>query len=307
MQNDKCVPTTSTNTTTGVLYAVGSALAFGCMPIFAKIAYEGGANTTTVVFLRYFIALIFVSVVLFIKKIDIKIEAKNLYKTIWIGIVGYFITGLTLFMSYNYISVGLATMLHFIYPAIVMIFSRIIFKESLNSNKILALILSIVGIYILIGFSECNLSIVGVLLALASGLSYASAVLGVNDSGIKSINYLVFTFYIYIFSSLTSLIYGLSTKQLNFHMNFTSIISIVVIAFVCTFLSVIFVTLSVRIIGPTNVSILSTLEPITSVILGILIFRESFTISITIGGLFILSSLYLVNKSLSKKEKRQRS
>ena len=298
MEDTNCTSTTSTHI--GVLYAIGSALAFGCMPIFAKIAYTGGANTITVVFLRYFIALIFVSALILIKRIDIKIESKNLYKTIWIGIIGYFITGITLFMSYNYISVGLATMLHFIYPAIVMVFSRIIFKENLNLNKILALLFSIIGIYVLIGFSACKLSLVGILLALASGFSYATAVLGANDSGIKSINSLVLTFYIYIFASLSSLIYGLSTKQINFHMNFTSIISITTIALVCTFLSVIFVTLSVRIIGPTNVSILSTLEPITSVILGILLFKESFTISIAIGGLFILSSLHLVNRSLSK-------
>ena len=40
----------------GTIYVFGSAIAFGVMPILAKLAYIGGATAFTVVFLRFFFA-----------------------------------------------------------------------------------------------------------------------------------------------------------------------------------------------------------------------------------------------------------
>lgn len=44
----------------GIIFTVVSSAAFGVMPIFAKIAYSGGANVLTVVFLRFFLATIII-------------------------------------------------------------------------------------------------------------------------------------------------------------------------------------------------------------------------------------------------------
>lgn len=286
----------------GVMYALISAIAFGFMPIFAKGAYNGGANAITSVFLRFFFAAIILYVILKIKKVNLKIEKELVLKIFLVAIAGYASTALTLFLSYKYISVGLATTLHFIYPAVVTFLSFIIYKEKLNINKIASLIFSLSGVYILIGFCEVKLNIKGILLALGSGVVYSIYIVEVGHSKLKEMDCYVLTLYMCIFGAIGILAFGLPTGNINFHMSISSVVYLVLISVVCTILAFSCFVKAIQRIGGTSTSILSTFEPITSVVLGVILFGEPFTVTILIGGISILVSV-IVLLLPNKKEK----
>lgn len=278
---------------TGVLYIILSAISFGIMPILAKLAYNGGANAITTLFLRFLFATLMLLYYLKSKKISMKINKKQGLLIVLLAIVGYSLTSATLFMAYNYISVGMATMLLYTYPAIVTFLSTLIFKEKVHAKKLICLVLSISGIFIMIeGKSAYNP--LGIVLGLLSAICYSLYVLGACHKEIKKINSYVMTFYVSLLAAFAQLIFGLSTNNLNFHIEFYSFIAILLLAFISTVVALMAFLQGVRVIGSSNAAIFSTLEPIVSLVLGVLILKEQLTFRIVLGSILIISSMIIL-------------
>ena len=287
----------------GIIYTVASSAAFGVMPILAKIAYKGGANAITVLFLRFFLAAVILLPYIVITKKNFKINKAQLKHIILLAVVGYTATAYTLFLSYNYISVGLATTMHFIYPVIVTVFAVILYKEKLYSSKILALVLSILGIYLLVGGDNTTLSFMGVCFAIASGFFYAYYIVGVSHSEVNKIDTFVLTFYLSSIAALSFFIVGMINGQLSFNMNAYSFLASSGIALVSTVLALTMFLKGIKIIGPSSAAILSTLEPIVSIILGVVILKEKLSLTIVIGCVLILFSVVIL--TLGQRDKRK--
>lgn len=278
----------------GIIYTMISAITFGVMPILARFAYDAGVNAFTLVFFRSFFAIFMLLIYLIIKKVDLKINKNQIKTLIILGILGFTLTTLTLFMSYNYISVGLATTLHFTYPVVVTVISIILFKEKVYSSKIFALIISVVGIYLLIENDSCNLSMKGVFLALISGVFYSYYLLGVAHSKIKTLNCFVLTFYLSIVSSIFLFITGTFSGQLSFNFSANAWWLSIIISFLTSIVAVIALQIGIKTIGASTASILSTFEPIVGILLGVLILNEGITIKSIIGCTFVIFSVIIL-------------
>lgn len=287
----------------GMICAIISAIAFGCMPIFATNAHKSGADTIMVVFARHALTTLFILSILLIRKIDFKVDRKMMYRLIFCGVVGNTGIAITLFLSYQYISIGLATILHFIYPVVVTVLSFTVFKEKLGVKKIVALILSIIGVYILIGFTAIKLDILGVLLALASGVLYSIYIVQVGHTKLVELDSFVLVFYVSAISAVSTFIYGSMTNELHFTLNYDFIFNIIGVVLV-SMVGLVTIAYAIKVIGPTNASIMSTLEPITSIILGVLVFTEPLTLNIVLGSLFILLSVYFVVKEEKEEQEK---
>lgn len=280
--------------THGIIYAILSSAAFGFMPIFAKEAYNHGSNPLTVLTLRFLLASLMLFIYFLFKKISIKINKKQLYMLILIGVFGYTSTGIGLFISYSYISAGVATTMHFIYPSIVVIMSYFIYKEKLTKNKIYSLLLSTLGVFFLVGIKSDNIHPLGAFLALSSGFTYAVCIIEMNREEFRKIHTHVLVFYFSLFSGIALFIFTILSGNLNFKINIYSVSSILGISLVSTIISIILFIKALKIIGPSYTSILSTFEPIVSLIMGILLFKEKLTIPIIIGTIFIILSVILI-------------
>lgn len=280
----------------GILYALLSSAAFGFMPIYAKIIYNNGSNPLTVISLRFLLAAIMLLLYFLLAKVDFKVNKAQLIILASIGLLGYTSTGLTLFYSYNYITVGLATTMHFVYPAIVIILNYFIYKESFTKNKIIALLVSITGVYILIGVKTEGLHLGGVILAIASGFCYAACVMGMNNKEIKKLSNLVTVFYFSLFAGVSLIIFTLLSGKFIFPMNTQTTTSIVGISLISTIVSIGLFVKALKIIGASSTSILGTFEPIISIIMGILLFNEKLTITLIIGTILILTSVVILSQ-----------
>lgn len=284
----------------GIIYAILSAIAFGCLPIFATYAYKSGSNAVTVVFLRFVFSSIILLVYFLVKNTNFKVDRFILIRLLFCGVVGYASMSLTLFLSYQYISGGLATILHFIYPATVTFLSYFIFKENLNMSKIISLFLSIAGVFILVGFTTVNLNLIGVILALISGVLYSIYILQIGYTKIKNIDSMVLIFYVSLFSAAGIFIFGIFTHKIYIPIQSGFLVSMAAIVLTSTFALFTF-TSAIKNIGSSNASILSTFEPITSIILSSILFNEKLTYNIVIGSVLIIISIYgIVKKPVNK-------
>ena len=284
----------------GILYIILSTIAFGLMPILAKLSYRGGANTYTTLFLRFFFAAIMLLYYLKAKGLSLKLSKKQFFLVLIIGMFGYTLMSCSLFMSYNYISIGMASMILYTYPAIVTLLSYVFYKEKINATKILSLIISLIGIYILIDKGSVSFNLKGIILASTAALLYSLYVLGASLKEIKTINSYVLTFYISCIAASVVFIAAINTGNFNMHIDFYGLVAILLLALISTAVALMAFLEGVRIIGPSKASIFSTLEPIVGLILGILILGEPISARIIIGSIMIVMSIVILAKESLK-------
>ncbi|QIB68901.1 DMT family transporter [Aminipila butyrica] len=283
--------------TEGILYAVLSAIIYGFTPILARIAYDGGANGITVAFLRGAIPLPLLFVVLRSKKISLRLGS-GLKPFLWVSMLGLSLTTILLYMSYSYISVGMATTLHFVYPVLVSLACAIFFKEKINLCKIIALILCSGGIGLFMDQLTSSGGL-GIVLAILSGGTYTLYLICIDKSGLKDIHYLQLTFYLNVGLSVIAGVFGAATGKLNLLLSPMAWALCTLVALFTTLGALPLLQQGIKLTGASTAAILSTLEPITSVILGILILSEKVSTIKLVGCVFIIVSILLITLSES--------
>ncbi|WP_346848625.1 MULTISPECIES: DMT family transporter [unclassified Clostridium] len=291
----------SSNKIKGIFYIAVASIAFGLMPILAKLAYSGGANPISTLALRFTFASIILLLYIRSRNISLKLNRCQIRIILFLGVVGYSMTSILLFVSYQYIDVGIAGMILHTYPLMVMVLSVLFNKERFNPKKFLYLIITIIGIFIMLDVKVQKVSNVGVILVLSSALCYAIYVIGASNENIKGLNNFVITFYISLISAIVGGCIGVITDSFNSVINFYGIISILLIAFISTVVALMAFLKGVKLIGATNAAIFSALEPIVSLVLGVIVLGEPISFKIIIGSFIIIVIMVKLAKDTVKK------
>ncbi|MGM0397326.1 MAG: DMT family transporter [Bacillota bacterium] len=278
----------------GYIAVMISAVVFGSMPLMAKTIYQEGGNPVTLTFLRFFLVLpILFFFVSRNKNGGLMLTRDEAKKLLLVGTLGYGATTLTLYMSYNYISSGIATTLHFAYPVLVILTYVVLFNAKASGTKLLAVSLTIVGILFL-NESDADINLVGFLLAFGSAVAYAFYVTYLDRSGLKSMHPLKLTLYLCISASSMVFLFGILTGTLNFRMSLLGWGVSVFLSILVAFLGVSLFQIGVSLIGPQKTSILSTFEPVTSIIIGALLFNEVISGRTIAGFVSIVAAVVLI-------------
>jgi len=279
----------------GILLTIFAASCLGFIPLFAKIAYANGFNPHTFSLFRSLFATIELFILLKIRKIDYTLEKEQYIALFKASLIGHSLAMLTLSTAYNYMSIGLATTIHFIYPVAVMGGSILFFNEKIDKRKIFSLILSLSGMYFLVSFdSSESTTIIGILLALFSGFFYAYYILIVAHRNFKKKNSFVLIFHISLFNSFILFAISIFMGKLETNFTFKGIVSTVLVALVANLMGMVSFKAGLEAISATTAAILSTFEPITSLILGILVFKEILSWHHIAGSILIITSVTII-------------
>ena len=274
-----------------------SAFIYGLAPMLSKIAYRGGANVMTLTFLRTFMMLPPLFVWMKMNRYSLKITASELIKIAALGIVGGTLTNVSLYLSYDYISTGLATTLHFIYPLMIIVVSALVYRERISKTQLLAAVLVTGGIFMFVNLNTRS-DTLGVFLALMSGIFYSFYVVYMDYSGINRMDFVKLTFYLLIFMSAGTLIFGVWTKTLDFAaMDGEGWALSFIISLVTTVLALPLFQLGIRCEGAPSAGIISAFEPITTLALGALFLGERMNIAQLLGGIIILTGVIIAQRS----------
>ena len=169
--------------TKGKLFLVLSAFFYGILPVFASVAYRGGINGVTLSFLRSFISVPVLYAMIRADKKSLHLTRKQVYDVIKLSVIGGALPIVLLYLSYNFISTGLATTLHFVYPLVIVLLSAIIYREKMSRITLCAVLLVTIGIFM---FTDLNVnaSKTGIIFALLSGIFYSFYVIYIDKFSI---------------------------------------------------------------------------------------------------------------------------
>lgn len=269
----------------GYLAGFIAGVSYGTNPLFAKPLLESGVPVLVMLFFRYSISAAILAVWMLAKRERFRVKGNEMALLALLGIL-FACSSLFLFFSYEFIPSGLATTLVYLYPvfvALIMVFLR--FYPSWQTW--LSIIATFGGILLLSSPSPgASIRIPGIILAVASALSYAFYLVIVNRSKrIKNVSEHTLTLYALLtgavlFAVIRALQGGSITEGIDTASDWGNLIGL---AIVPTMISLLTLAMSSRYIGPTKTSILGVFEPLTAIMIGTLLFGEPLTVKMGIG------------------------
>ena len=281
----------------GQLCIIGSAIIFGFTPVLAAISYQGGNNGINMAFLR---ALVPIPVLLIIGR-SLAMPDKAQWKTGLIAGCLSFGCTLLLYSSYEYISPGLATTLHFMYPLYVTVYEAVKSRKSPGTVRLTGLALGLIGSALFLDMGEGGSSLLGFALALLSGVTYAAYIVSLGKEAKRPLPLFRLMLVVSISGVFLCGATGLAMGKLVFSMPPMAWICAIAVALLAAVVGSVLFQKGVREIGGANSALLSLFEPITSVIFSVLLLGDSFSPLKILGSVLILGGLALISFYDAKK------
>lgn len=195
-----------------------------------------------------------------------------------------------LFEAYKYTTVAIATLTYYFAPVLVTVASAFLFREKLTRKNILCFVMSTVGIVIITGITNLGTGSnngIGILCGLGAAVLYASCIL--LNKFIRNVGGIERTFLQFLAAILVMIPYVLLTDGVTLgSLNSTGWVCLLVVGLVHTGITYcMYFTAIDRIPGQT-VALLSYIDPLVAVLVGVVILGEPLTLSQIIGGCLIL-------------------
>ncbi|HET7142407.1 MAG TPA: DMT family transporter [Anaerolineales bacterium] len=281
----------------GILLITVSAASFGTLAIFGRYAYADGMDTFTVLFLRFGISASFMTVILLLRKEHFP-RGRILAQLVGMGALGYVGQSFLYMTAIKYASSGLVALLLYLYPMFVFILSVLVLQEKVTSTQAIALIFALVGSALTVDPNGGQL--IGALMAIAAAMIYSVYII-VGTNVMKHVSAVQSS--TIIFASAGAVFGILSfTNGAHFPASNSGWLTVLGIIVISTIIPVVTFLAGLEIIGPTNAAMLSTLEPVVTVLLAAWLFGEKLLPIVLVGGVLILIAVILLTRAELGKE-----
>ncbi len=197
------------------------------------------------------------------------------------------ISWIYLYEAYSQIGVSIASLLYYCGPVIVMILSPFLFKEKLTISKVLGFIIVLIGIlFINTNTVTGNIKLYGLVCGSISAIMYSLMVILNKFS--KKITGLENSMVQLFVSFLTVTVFTGIKSGYVLHINHNEWIWILMLGLLNTGIGCYFYFSSIGILPVQTIAILGYLEPLSAVVLSILILKETLLPMQMIGVIFII-------------------
>lgn len=274
---------------------------FGSSGIFVRTLTQNGIDSTTLLFLRFSIAII--PILLAILLTDKKLLNINLRDIPLFLVCSLCIVGLNLCYneSMNSIPLSLAATLLSIAPIFVLIFAYVLFREKITGRKLICMVLAITGCMLMTGVLESdivNIPLSGILSGIGAGLFWAIYLMASKKSIENGNHTFTILFYSIIFISI-ALVPFTDFGQIGNYININPVWSVLFLIIHSTFsfaLPYIFSTVSLNYIDSGVSSILlSGAEPFAALIFGLALYSEVPTLLMFCGFILTIIAMMMLS------------
>ncbi len=287
----------------GILLVAFGAVMFSAKAIVIKLAYETyDVDDITLLTLRFGFALPFFAIIAgwrYKNGLFKGISRKDWGIIALLSMLGYYVASWFDFMGLQYITAGLERIILFIYPTLVVVFSRLFLGKIISRKALFALGITYLGVGIIAAdphIFESENFIKGGSMILVSAVTYALyLVFGgeqINKYGSINFNsiamlfssvYVVLHFLVFSEKSLATLPLGLNVYG-------------IILAIFCTVLPTFMVMEGIKLLGANLGSIVASIGPVSTIFLGYIFLGETFTIQELLGSVLVIVGVVLIGK-----------
>lgn len=285
-----------TKQTRGIINGIVSGVSFGLIPLFSIPVIAAGMGNVSILVYRFLFGSIAMLGMLLLRKTDMRISISELLRIIILSAF-YIGTALATLECYHYLSSGIATALVYTDPIWCAIIGLLFLGDKFSLKLTSSIILATVGVMMMTGvFTEDGtFSALGLFWGLMSGLSYALYLIFVPRLNLKRIPSLKLTFYVFFIGMILLAAYNITTEgRIETVPDTECWINIILLGLIPTALSNICVTMSLRLIDSTIVAILGAFEPLTAMVIGILVLGDPWSLLSLSGAALILLAVAIL-------------
>jgi drug/metabolite transporter (DMT)-like permease len=294
----------------GIAEVVISGVLFGFLGYFGRQAFAKGLTAGELLSLRFLISALAIFLFFSLKRLLVKNRPLNkglrlsrteIIDCILLGVLGYAVFSSFFFMALGYISASLTVLLLYLYPCFVAIISHFYLNERLFRKDFAALVLSLLGLVFLVAKNIHITSTLGVMLGIGSAVFYAAYIL-YSRQRLQGTSSWASVFYIQLSAGLIlSMIHIRDIGRVH-DVLLSAWPVIMAVSIVCTLFAMSLFLSGLRKLSGTEVSILSTTEPLTGLVVAAFYLDERLSGFQYLGGFMVLGGLCLL--ALRKKTVR---
>jgi len=223
------------------------------------------------------------------QKFPLRTLGKELYLLLFSGMAMGF-NWILLFEAYKYTTVAISTLSYYFAPVIVTVVCPFLFHEKMTKKQILCFVMSTLGLSLVIGITNLGSGgndAVGIAFGLGAAVLYATVIL--LNKFIKGVTGIHRTFLQFLAAIAVLTPYVLLTSGVNVHtLDSTGWICLLIVGLVHTGITYCLYFSSLRELPGQEAAILSYVDPLVAVIIGVLILKEPLSWQQLVGGAMIL-------------------
>ena len=273
----------------GVALIIGSAVCFGTLGVFGKLAYRVGLTTPQLLSYRFGLAALLLWAAALVMRQGLPSRAK-LLGLVLMGGAGYVAQSAAYFNALHYIPASTTALLLYTFPVVVTILAALLFGESLGRIKLVALALSAVGTVFVVQAQLHAAPAIGIVLGLGSALFYSGYIL-FGSRLLPGLPPVSATAVIMSSAAIVWSLYAAISGQLIVDWTTSKVALLAGFAILGTTIPVLTFILGLPLVGASRAAILSTFEPASTVFLAVVILGETASPIQWIGGALILASV----------------
>lgn len=280
----------------GAAMVILSGLLYGMIGYFGMQLFYQGFSVPAMLFWRFVVASVWMLGFGLITRHSFASTYQQLgqiIKMATIGAVSYSGGSAFFYLGGLLIGTGPAMVIFFSFPVFVTLFALAFKKTTINRYIVSALMMVIIGMVCLNGSGDYNLNNWGIVLGLIAAFSYGVYVYYSKGSSAK-VDTLWLTFFICIGCSLLFLFFTLATRTWNYPTTYNAWRDILILGIIATAIPIQLLLNGLKYISSVKASILSVMEPVTTVVVGVLMLNEQLSSLQVIGILIVLTGAIVI-------------
>ena len=284
----------------GLLLATLGAIAFSGKAIIIKLAYRHGVDAVTLITYRMLFALpMFLLLAWWAGRGKPPLTRRDCFAVLGLGFSGYYLASFLDFAGLAHISASLERLILYLNPTIVLLLALIVFKRKVTQRQLIALAVSYCGVLLVFGH---EVTLVGSHVALGAALVFGSALsyavyLVYSGEEVKRLGALRLTGLATTVACVLCIVQFLLLRPMSALLVAPEVIWLSVLnATVCTFAPVLMVMMAIERIGAAVAAQTGMIGPLSTILMGVLILGEPFTVWVAAGTLLVLAGIWLLAK-----------
>lgn len=275
--------------TAGIFYALASGACFGVMPIFARLAYGAGVDVSTLLLLRF--ALGAACLWLLMLRRGLRLPQGRALAVLALMGVAYAAQAFCYFTAITMASAGLVSLLLYLYPAMVAVLARLVFRTRLSGWQWSAVLVALAGSALTIGRAGDGKPL-GIALGALAAVIYSCYIL-TGSRLPAAVTPVASTTVILTAAALVYAVVG-AARGLRLPSGPAGWAAVLGVALVCTVMAILFFFEGMERVGPVRASVYSTVELLVTLTLAGLVLGEPVSLTRALGGILIVTAVIVL-------------
>ena len=277
------------NSFKGITMTAAAGIIFGAFPIFTSLFVQFGGNVDAFNLYGFVLSVVFLAGYILLTKRSFAVPKKLVLWIVLAGVANVVIR-ILLTYSYQYLDVGIATTIHFLYPLFAAVLGVVCFREKMPLYKWIAFAVASLSVSMFATGVQAGGQWIGIVLAATSGICFELYMLITEKADLTQIDPVVFVFYVSAVSTVGCLFMGVS-GSLTESIPIKALIVLALCAIINNVLAFALQQQGVKYLGAAMTALFSLFEPIFSCVFGAIFLQQAMSLKSGFGIVLILLSL----------------